>query len=42
MWITNEADRLLPRDFNGFKPFDAILEIDSGAVGDLLRGGGGP
>lgn len=42
MWITNEADRLLPRDFNGFKPFDAILEIDSGAVGDLLRGAEGP
>ncbi len=42
MWITNNADRLLPRDFNGFKPFDAILEIDSGAVGDLLRGAEGP
>ena len=42
MWITNKADRLLPRDFNGFKPFDAILEIDSGAVGDLLRGAEGP
>ena len=42
MWITNEADRLLPRDFNGFKPFDAILEIDSGAFGDLLRGAEGP
>lgn len=42
MWITNEADRLLPRDFNGFKPFDAILEIDSGEVGDLLRGAEGP
>ena len=42
MWITNEADRLLPRDFNGFKPFDAILEIHSGAVGDLLRGAEGP
>ena len=42
MWITNEADRMLPRDFNGFKPFDAILEIDSGAVGDLLRGAEGP
>ena len=42
MWITNEATRLLPRDFNGFKPFDAILEIDSGAVGDLIRGAEGP
>lgn len=42
MWITNNADRLLPRDFNGFKPFDAVLEIDSGAVGDLLRGAEGP
>ena len=42
MWITNEADRLLPRDFNGFKPFDAVLEIDSGEVGDLLRGAEGP
>ena len=42
MWITNEADRLLSRDFNGFKPFDAVLEIDSGDVGDLIRGAEGP
>ena len=42
MWITNEADRLLPRDFNGFKPFDAIFEIDGGEVGDLIRGAEGP
>lgn len=42
MWITNQADRLLPRDFNGFKPFDAILEIGGGEVGDLLRGAEGP
>ena len=42
MWITNEADRLLPRDFNGFKPFDAVLEIDDGAVGSLIRGAEGP
>lgn len=42
MWITNEADRLLPRNFNGFNPFDAVLEIDSGEVGDLIRGAEGP
>ena len=42
MWITNEADRLLPRDFNGFNPFDAVLEIGSGPVGHLVRGAEGP
>lgn len=42
MWITNKADRLLPRDFTGFKPFDAVLEIDDGEVGDLIRGAEGP
>lgn len=42
MWITNAADRLLPRDFNGFKPFDAVLEIGSGTIGNLIRGAEGP
>ena len=42
MWITNEADRVLPRDFNGFNPFDAVLEIASGPVGHLVRGAEGP
>lgn len=42
MWITNGADHLLPRDFNGFKPFDAVLEIEGGEVGKLIRGAEGP
>ena len=42
MWITNVADHLLPRDFNGFNPFDAVLEIGSGTAGKLIRGAEGP
>ena len=42
MWITNEADQLLPRDFNGFRPFDSVLEVGSGTVGRLIRGAEGP
>ena len=42
MWITNTADCLRPADFNGFKPFDAVLEIGSGIVGSLIRAAEGP
>ncbi|MCY4541790.1 MAG: hypothetical protein OXB95_05265 [Rhodobacteraceae bacterium] len=43
MWITNDANKLRPRDFNGYKPFDAILEIDGGVgFGRLVREAEGP
>ncbi len=42
MWITNAADRLAPRDFNGFKPFDAVLEIHGGEISRLARDAEGP
>ncbi len=42
MWITNAADWLLPRDFNGVNPFDAVVLADKGRFAELVRGAEGP
>ncbi len=42
MWITNNADRLKPFDFNGVNPFSAVIMIEDGELCRLVRGAEGP
>ena len=42
MWITNQAPRLEPRFFTGFKPFDAVIVISAGELAQLVRDAEGP
>ena len=42
MWIDNRADALTASNFTGFNPFDAVVMVDTGEVGTLVRGAEGP